>query len=97
MVELGDDCGFERVLEVEGNDLGLRVESLSLKHGSITVNDERLLDRLCVGVRLRVLASRSCLTAAQHSHYHVLKAGRLLTAGRSGEGVEDRSNTPTQF
>jgi D-serine deaminase-like pyridoxal phosphate-dependent protein len=74
--ELDPSCGFGRVLDLEGNELGLRVGSLSQEHGEVSVEDERLLNTLRVGARVRVLANHSCLTAAQHSHYHVLEAGR---------------------
>jgi D-serine deaminase-like pyridoxal phosphate-dependent protein len=75
---LDPSCGFGRVLDLEGQDLGLRVGSLSQEHGEVQVDDEGLLERLRVGARVRVLANHSCLTAAQHSHYHVLEDGRVV-------------------
>jgi D-serine deaminase-like pyridoxal phosphate-dependent protein len=77
-VELDPACGFGHVLDLEGSDTGLRVESVSQEHGAVAVEDERLLDSLRVGARVRVLANHSCLAAAQHSHYHVLEAGRVV-------------------
>ena len=77
-VELDPACGFGRVLDLEGRDTGLRVGSVSQEHGSVSVGDERLFDSLRVGTRVRVLANHSCLTAAQHTHYHVLDAGRVV-------------------
>ncbi|HEX6186264.1 MAG TPA: alanine racemase [Pyrinomonadaceae bacterium] len=77
-VELDPACGFGRVLDLEGNDLGLRVESVSQEHGAVSVKDESLFDALRVGARVRVLANHSCLSAAQHAHYHVLEAGRVV-------------------
>ncbi len=41
-------CGFGVVQNLEGNDLGLRVSSVSQEHGRIPVSDERLLDLLKV-------------------------------------------------
>lgn len=79
-IEFDPTCGYGRVLDVEGNDLGLRVEALSQEHGEIFSEDDGLLDKLKVGTRLRVLANHSCLTAAQHSHYNVLQ----------GESIVDR-------
>src|SRR5215211_7962390 len=76
--EFDPACGFGRVLDLEGKDLGLRVESVSQEHGAVAVADERLFDALRVGTRVRVLANHSCLTAAQHTHYHVLEAGRVV-------------------
>ena len=66
------------MLDLEGDELGLRVGALSQEHGEVFVGDEGLLDALRVGARVRVLANHSCLTAAQHSHYHVLEGGRLV-------------------
>ncbi|PYS85605.1 MAG: hypothetical protein DMF67_00215 [Acidobacteria bacterium] len=77
-VEFDPACGFGRVLDVEGSETGLRVGPLSQEHGEVFVEDERLLDALGVGARVRVLANHSCLTAAQHSHYHVLEGGRVV-------------------
>ncbi|HVF54622.1 MAG TPA: alanine racemase [Pyrinomonadaceae bacterium] len=77
-VELDASCGFGRVLDLDGNDLGLRVESLSQEHGSVQVSDAKTFDALRVGTRVRVLANHSCLTAAQHAHYNVLEGGRIV-------------------
>jgi D-serine deaminase-like pyridoxal phosphate-dependent protein len=77
-IELDANCGYGRVFDLAGNDLDLRVESLSQEHGIIFVNDETKFNRLPVGSRVRVLANHSCLTAAQHSHYHVLEDERIV-------------------
>lgn len=77
-VEFDETCGYGRVLDVEGNDLDLRVASLSQEHGMIEVGDAALFEKLRVGTRLRVLANHSCLTAAQHPHYNVLEGGRIV-------------------
>lgn len=71
-------CSYGRVLDLAGNDLNVRVESLSQEHGVLEVSDEATLDGLKVGSRVRVLANHSCLTAAQHSRYHVLEDGRIV-------------------
>jgi D-serine deaminase-like pyridoxal phosphate-dependent protein len=76
--DLDPDCGFGRVLDLEGRDTGQHVESLSQEHGAVQVNTAGTLDRLRVGTRVRVLANHSCLTAAQHSHYHVLEGERIV-------------------
>ncbi len=77
-VDLDPRCGYGHVLDVEGNETGLRVDVVSQEHGQIFVDDEAALDRLRVGTRLRVLANHSCLTAAQHPHYNVLEDGRVV-------------------
>lgn len=74
-VEFDQKCGYGRVYDLAGNDLNLRVESLSQEHGEISVADENTFKNLKVGSRVRILANHSCLTALQHSHYHVLDAG----------------------
>lgn len=77
-VELDSSCGYGRVQDLEGNDTGARVGSLSQEHGEVIVEDASLLERLRVGTRVRVLANHSCLTAAQHTHYNVVEGGRVV-------------------
>src|SRR5205814_433319 len=77
-VDLDPNCGYGHVLDLNGNDLGLRIHSVSQEHGQIKVDDDRLLERLSVGTRVRVLANHSCLTAAQYDCYHVLEDGRII-------------------
>jgi D-serine deaminase-like pyridoxal phosphate-dependent protein len=76
--ELDPACGYGRVLDLEGAETGLRVAALSQEHGEVQVEDDRLLDALGVGARVRVLANHSCLSAAQHAHYHVLEGSRVV-------------------
>lgn len=77
-VEFDANCGYGRVYDLEGNDLNLRVESLSQEHGEIHVSDAQIFDSLKVGSRILILANHSCLTALQHSHYHVLDDGKIV-------------------
>jgi D-serine deaminase-like pyridoxal phosphate-dependent protein len=80
---LNPNCGYGRVLDLDGEDLNLTVCEMSQEHGVVIAKDEKTaktLDRLSVGSRVRVLANHSCLTAAQHSHYNVLE----------GEDIVDR-------
>ena len=77
-VEFDQKCGYGRVYDLAGNDLNLRVESLSQEHGEISVSDEAIFNRLKVGSRIRILANHSCLTALQHSHYHILENGQIV-------------------
>lgn len=77
-VEFDPACGYGRVLDLEGNNLDLRVESLSQEHGEVTVSDQKTFDSLKVGSRVRILANHSCLTALQHSHYNVLENDRVV-------------------
>lgn len=77
-VEIDPARGYGRVLDLEGRDMGASLGALSQEHGEVIVDDEETLNRLKVGTRVRVLANHSCLTAAQHSHYNVLEAGRIV-------------------
>ncbi len=70
-VEMDPGAGYGRVLDTDGNDLGLRVSSVSQEHGIVPVPDAALLDRLPVGARVRVLVNHSCLTAAQFDAFLV--------------------------
>ena len=77
-IEFDQHCGYGRVLDLSGNDLDLRVDSLSQEHGIIKVEDDEVFKGLTVGDRVRILANHSCLTAAQHSHYNILEGERIV-------------------
>lgn len=76
-VEFDANCGYGRVLDLEGRELGLRVESLSQEHGVFYAPNDEIFERLKVGSRVRILANHSCLSAAQHAHFNVLEQGRI--------------------
>lgn len=78
-VEFDPVCGYGMVFDLEGNDLGLRVEALSQEHGEVIGEG---VEKLRVGDRVRVLANHSCLTAAQHGYYNILEVGRLVDRWR---------------
>lgn len=69
---------YGRVLGLDGEDLGLRVTTLSQEHGWVEVADAGRLARLPVGARVRVLANHSCLTAAQFAEYQVCDGTRVV-------------------
>jgi D-serine deaminase-like pyridoxal phosphate-dependent protein len=75
---LDPSCGYGHVLDLEGNETGMRVTGMSQEHGEIHASDDETFDRFPVGSRVRILANHSCLTAAQHSHYNVVEDGRLV-------------------
>lgn len=85
-VEFDANCGYGRVYDLEGNDLNLRVGSLSQEHGEIFVEDDRVFNSLKVGSRLRILANHSCLTALQHSHFHILESGKIVDQWKINRG-----------
>jgi D-serine deaminase-like pyridoxal phosphate-dependent protein len=74
-IGLDPSCGYGRVLDLDGNDIGMRVTGMSQEHGTIT---GEAVDRIKVGDRVRVLANHSCLTAAQHSHFNVMENGEIV-------------------
>lgn len=76
-VGLDPNCGYGHVLDIGGKETGLRVTGLSQEHGEIDAAGASI-DRFKVGDRLRILANHSCLTAAQHSHYHVIENGDIV-------------------
>ena len=71
-------CGYGRVLDIEGNDTGMRVTGMSQEHGEIHAADDETFSRFNVGDRVRILANHSCLTAAQHPHYNVVENGEIV-------------------
>jgi len=77
-VEFDAACGYGRVLDADGSDLNLRVDSVSQEHGVLKVDNDDLLESLKVGTRLRILANHSCLSAAQHNHFNVLEDGKIV-------------------
>jgi D-serine deaminase-like pyridoxal phosphate-dependent protein len=77
-VEFDPGCGYGRVLDLQGNDLGVRVKALSQEHGLATVADADLLEKLKVGTRVRILVNHSCLAAAQHDFYHVIEHDEIV-------------------
>lgn len=77
-VELDADCGYGRVLDLEGVDTEMRLTKLSQEHGQIEAGSSVNFDRFKVGDRVRILANHSCMTAAQHTHYNVLESGKIV-------------------
>lgn len=77
-VGLDPACGYGHVLDVDGNETGMRVTGLSQEHGEIEAGDSEPFHRIKVGDRLRILANHSCLTAAQHSHYNIIENDQII-------------------
>lgn len=77
-VGIDPSCGYGHVLDLEGNETGMRVTSLSQEHGEIDAGDNEMFERFKVGDRLRILVNHSCLTAAQHSHYNVIENEKIV-------------------
>ena len=77
-MHLDPTCGYGRVLDLDGNETGLRVTGMSQEHGEVVADDAAMIKNFKVGDRMRILANHSCLTAAQHSHYNVIENGEIV-------------------
>lgn len=77
-VELDAGCGYGKVLDLAGNDLGLVVNEMSQEHGVLLASNNDVFDRLKIGTRVRIVANHSCLTAAQHTYYNVLEGDSIV-------------------
>lgn len=77
-VGLDPQCGYGRVLDLDGVETGLRLDSLSQEHGVMHAPDDAVFNRFKVGDRVRILANHSCMTAAQHTHYNVVENGEIV-------------------
>jgi D-serine deaminase-like pyridoxal phosphate-dependent protein len=80
------NCGYGRLLDLDGAPTGITIDSLSQEHGILCQLDEPSLAALKFGTRVRVLPNHSCLTAANHSHYNVFEAGRVVAEWRINSG-----------
>jgi D-serine deaminase-like pyridoxal phosphate-dependent protein len=85
-VEIDPTCGYGRVLDLAGNDLGGRIGSVSQEHGVFYIENEETFDRLIVGSRVRILANHSCLSAAQHADYNILENGEIVAQWKIHRG-----------
>jgi len=77
-IGLDPTCGYGHVLDLDGNETGMRVTGMSQEHGEIGTDKTEAFEQLKVGDRVRILANHSCLTAAQHSHYNVLENAKTV-------------------
>ena len=77
-VDLDPATGYGELLDLDGRELGLRLDSLSQEHGVVTTADAARLDALPVGARVRIRVNHACLTAAQHAEYVVHEGTRVL-------------------
>ena len=74
------DAGYGRLADaVSGVVLeGLQVAGVHQEHGEVVGDDQRALDALPVGSRVRVLPNHVCMTAAQYDRYHVVDNGVVV-------------------
>ena len=80
-------AGFGVLLTEEGEPVtGLRLAALSQEHGHLEAAPGTDLSGFGVGRRLRVVANHSCLTAALHERYRVLRGDRVVGEWRPVRG-----------
>ncbi len=57
----------------------IHMGALSQEHGKVVADDPSFLEgRLQVGERIRILEHHSCLTAAHHDVYHIMRSGEVV-------------------
>jgi D-serine deaminase-like pyridoxal phosphate-dependent protein len=79
-------AGYGRVLDLDGRDTGARVDRVTQEHGEVELPADADLDAWRVGARVRILANHSCMTAAQHTEYHVVQGGDVVATWRPARG-----------
>lgn len=80
------DAGYGVVADVDNRPLaGLRLTSLSQEHGLVH-GDPAALGALRIGDRLRIIANHSCLAAALHDRFEVVRGGRVVDVWRPVRG-----------
>ena len=81
------ECGFGVVLTCDNVPIpGLKVVSLTQEHGLIRADDDAALAGFAPGTRLRILPNHSCLAAALHDCYHVVRGDRVIDKWRPVRG-----------
>lgn len=80
------EAGYGIVADVDNRPIpGLRLTSLSQEHGLVH-GDASALDALRIGDRLRIIANHSCLAAALHDRFEVVRDGRVVDVWRPVRG-----------
>lgn len=77
-VEFDPVCGYGQLLNLAGQNLGVRIDALSQEHGQAHGVDAAAIGQLSVGTRVLIVPNHSCLTAAQHSHYNLIENGQIV-------------------
>jgi D-serine deaminase-like pyridoxal phosphate-dependent protein len=87
-VHVDPDCGFGVVLAADGRSrlADLRITRLSQEHGVVRLaaGSDRSLP--AIGDRLRIVPNHSCLAAALHGRYHVLRGDGVVACWRPVRG-----------
>ena len=80
------EAGYGIVADVDGHPIhGLRLSSLSQEHGLVH-GEAGAFEALRVGDRLRIIANHSCLAAALHDRFEVVRDGQVVDVWRPVRG-----------
>ncbi len=81
------DCGFGAMLSLDGRRLPeLRLTDLSQEHGQARGVEPLRFERYPVGAKLRIVPNHSCLTAAMHDRYHVVRGANVVAEWKPVKG-----------
>lgn len=84
---LDPECGFGVLATLDGAPLGeLALVALSQEHGKVRATRAGVVERFPPGTKLRVIANHSCLAAAQHERYAVVRGGAVVDEWRPARG-----------
>ncbi len=85
---LDPDCGFGILLDPGTGAVmyGWRLEALSQEHGVVRAVGPVSWDHLPIGTVLRVIPNHSCLAAAGHDRYHVVRGAEVVGEWRPLRG-----------
>lgn len=81
------ECGFGLLQSMNGHELpDLRLFSISQEVGKVAGTKPIDIDALAIGARLRVIPNHSCLAAALHDNYYVVRGNRVVDEWRPVRG-----------
>lgn len=81
------ECGFGSLQSTDGRELpDLRLFSISQEVGKVAGTKPIDTDALAIGSRLRVVPNHSCLAAALHDCYYVVRGNRVVDEWRPVRG-----------
>ena len=74
------DGGYGLLMDerCEGGFPELKIQGLSQEHGQVHAREGRPFPEVRLGQRLRILPNHSCLSAALHSHYAVVRGEEVI-------------------
>ncbi len=81
------ECGYGFLQSIDGRELSdLRLFSISQEVGKVAGTKPIDIDALAIGTRLRVIPNHSCLAAALHDCYYVVRGNRVVDEWRPVRG-----------